>query len=125
MQIDELQPLLVKIIEEFKKGPKDAPALDMILTLLKQKEYLESAVHIAYITVEKGNESIMLDGVEVALFTEEEFKQWIPLDVLLQIIKVIWSQNFEKNPFTGSKLKKVDEKPVKKVIKETEATAAQ
>ena len=114
VELEELQPLLSRIFKEFKKyQDSKEDVMDVVISILSQKEYMEDARHIVYVTIKNGNNTVLClhpDGQkdsepeEMELFTYEEFKSMLPFSEILKIVQVVWEQNFTKNQFISSKL---------------------
>lgn len=121
--LEECEPLVKRLIEEFKKAAekdKDRKVQEIILEIASKKEYLEDIYHIVYVTMERGNKEIIvtIDGEEhkMGFFTIDEMKQEIPLETILDIIRVIWTQNFSKNLSRESDLQKIKQEMKKEIL---------
>lgn len=131
-QLDELKPLVVRIFKEFKKqkGGEEIDALDAVISILEQDEYIADVYKIVYETIAHANEKIKYtvggEPQESEIWDFAEFHDDFPLPVLFQAIRVIWEQNFAKNLFTGSAAKEKEqptEEDAKAVLRKVEEAA--
>lgn len=108
-QFEEAKPLVVKIMREFKSMPKDAQLIDGIISLLEKDEYYRDILHVVYLAIERGNDNIEIitEGKceKFALFTEEEMTNELSNTVIIDIIRMLYRQNVEKNLSGGSEMK--------------------
>jgi len=102
-QWDEIKPLVLRLLKEFKSMPKDSDAFEMAIRFLEKDEYKKDILHLIYVTIERGNETITVNGSQIkqVLFSESEMEDFEASD-LIEIMQVIWKQNFEKNLLRGS-----------------------
>lgn len=163
-QLEELQPLVLKIFAEFKQFQKEAKEaeaaekarkvkekketdepektediketdeipgfdpLDYIAKIVEKKEYFDDILHLVYVTIERGNETILVtteeevegeEGKEIkkvteeyGMFDEKDMREQLEIPVIVDILKIVWKQNVAKNLSRGSKPVKSTKKNV-------------
>ena len=110
IQLEELQPVLVKIVKEIsafyqaKKDGKTEEILPAILKVIEQPKMLSDLMHLVYVTISHCNPEIVVDGTRYAIFDEAEMKQYLTLAEVISIARAALRINVEKNLSTGSPL---------------------
>lgn len=106
-QSDDLKPLILKVLGDLRGyQQKDAPIIDAIIDLISVKwdEYKDMVLHAIYITFERDNKQVDINGTQMLLFTEEDMKQEIQAPTVVEFINKAFELNFSKNRLGGSKL---------------------
>jgi len=116
VEVDDLKPLIVKILGDFKSiTDQKLTYIEGIVSLIEEKwnEYKSMVLHAAYVTLERSNKTLRIDGVEYKFFSEEEMATELPISVVMETIILVWKQNFEKNLSRDSSEKTEAKKEIK------------
>lgn len=117
VQLEVIQPLISKIYKQFKKQDKNTTVIEAFMSMCENPEYIKDIMQIVYVTLEISNETILFYGEEMKIFPEDDMRKFLTLNKLFEIIRVIWKQNIEQNPFllSNPKSQTIDQ-PIQEIL---------